>query len=106
MISYGGYFLRAHSVQQLANDAARAAIGGLDDAERLTLAQDCVRREAKAFGQFESTPLKVSMANDGKSLAVHITYDGSRDPIWAFAQLGPMPSDQVIRTGSVLLGGL
>ena len=40
IFTYGGYFLTAHTVQQLANDAARASIAGLDDTERLALARE------------------------------------------------------------------
>lgn len=106
IISYGGYFLTAHTVQQIANDAARAAVGGLDDDERTALANNCVQREVALFGQLQKASLNVSVVNDGKALAVNVLYDASHNPYWAFAQLGPMPSSQVSRTGTVLLGGL
>src|SRR3546814_15097933 len=38
LVCYGQYFLIAHSVQQIANDAARATIGGLTSDERSRLA--------------------------------------------------------------------
>ena len=47
---YGGYFLMAHSVQQLANDAARAALGGLSDSERQQLAANCLANELHTYG--------------------------------------------------------
>ncbi|GLS32839.1 TadE-like protein [Mesorhizobium albiziae] len=37
MIAYGIYFGASHSVQQIAADAARVAIAGLDETERQTL---------------------------------------------------------------------
>src|SRR3546814_1310506 len=40
LVCYGQYFLIAHSVQQIANDAARATIGGLTSDERSRLAVD------------------------------------------------------------------
>ncbi len=42
MLGYGQYFLTAHTLQQLANDAARAAIVGQTAAERVTLARASV----------------------------------------------------------------
>lgn len=37
MVVYGGWFWLAQSVQSLASESARAAIGGLDAAERASL---------------------------------------------------------------------
>ena len=39
MIAYGIYFGAVHSVQQLAADAARASVAGLDESERIWLAE-------------------------------------------------------------------
>src|SRR3546814_1825318 len=44
LVCYGQYFLIAHSVQQIANDAARATIGGLTSDERS-------RSEARRVGK-------------------------------------------------------
>ena len=39
IVVYGGWFLMAQSVQALASEGARAAVGGLDSAERESLAR-------------------------------------------------------------------
>jgi Flp pilus assembly protein TadG len=44
MLVYGQYFMLAHSVQQAANDGARAAIVGLDAADRRAVATRAVAR--------------------------------------------------------------
>jgi Flp pilus assembly protein TadG len=44
ILVYGQYFMLAHSVQQAANDGARAAITGLDAADRLAVATRAVDR--------------------------------------------------------------
>ena len=49
MLAYGQYFLLAHSVQQLANDAARATVAGVTPAERLTIAGATVTREKSSL---------------------------------------------------------
>ena len=105
IVSYGGYFLAAHGVQQIANDAARASIAGLDFEERQALAEDCVAKEAPAYPLFAKTPLSVAVAAQGDWLSVRVSFNGEHHPIWAFAMLGPMPSPQVTRSGMVLLGG-
>jgi hypothetical protein len=43
IMSFGGYFWLAHSVQQLANDSARAAVAGLNASERQQLARSTQR---------------------------------------------------------------
>jgi hypothetical protein len=50
ILVYGGYFLMSHSVQQLANDAARAAVGGMTDAERQQLAAGTLASELPTYG--------------------------------------------------------
>lgn len=49
IIAYGGYFWRAHALQQLANDAARGAIAGLTPTERASLARDSVADEIQGL---------------------------------------------------------
>src|ERR1700761_8291537 len=49
IMSYGGYFWLAHSVQQLANDGARAAVAGLDANERQQLAQAAITSELQNY---------------------------------------------------------
>src|SRR3546814_9175157 len=57
LVCYGQYFLIAHSVQQIANDAARATIGGLTRSEehtselqslmRISYAVFCLKKKKK-----------------------------------------------------------
>jgi Flp pilus assembly protein TadG len=46
MVVYGGWFWLAQSVQSLATESARAAMGGIDNTERRQLAMAYVVREA------------------------------------------------------------
>jgi Flp pilus assembly protein TadG len=48
VLVYGQYFMLAHSVQQAANDGARAAIVGLDAADRRVVATRAVGRSLQA----------------------------------------------------------
>ncbi len=44
ILAYGIYFAAAHSTAQLAADAARASVAGLNDVERANLAKASVAR--------------------------------------------------------------
>lgn len=106
MMTYGGYFLTAHTVQQLANDAARAAIAGLDDEERLSLAQQSAAASlaGQDFMRGQVSALTVTRAGD--TMAVRVTYDASEDLYWSFESLLPVPSPDISRTATIRLGGL
>lgn len=103
IISYGGYFMTVHTLQQIANDAARASIAGLDDTERLTLAQDSVNRQSAFLGSGGAPSVTVS--NDGRLIRVDVKYDASKDAYWVFGTLFYMPSPNLNRSGAVLMGG-
>ena len=101
---YGGYFWMSHSVQQLANDAARAAIPGTTAAERASLAKAVVVASAK---DAQLIPAKVStevIDRDGR-LTVAVSYDAANSFAFAVRGVTPMPSDQIRRQASVQLGG-
>ena len=60
--AYGQYFLLAHSVQQMANDAARATIAGLSQSERVTLANATVANETARLPNVTIDQVAVSVA--------------------------------------------
>jgi Flp pilus assembly protein TadG len=101
---YGGYFWMSHSIQQLANDAARAAIPGTTVGERASLAKAAVAAGAR---DVQLTLVKVStevIDRDGR-LTVAVSYDAADSFAFAVCGVTPMPSDRIRRTASVQLGG-
>jgi Flp pilus assembly protein TadG len=101
---YGGYFWMSHSVQQLANDAARAAMPGMTATERASLAKAAVSASA---ADAQLTPSKVStqvVERDGR-MTVKVTYNAAGSFAYVARGLAPMPSDQILRQASVQLGG-
>lgn len=106
IVAYGGYFWIAHSVQQLANDSARAAIAGLTDEERVELAQAWVAREIDDLGPLSREQTLVRVTRAGAALTVAVEYDAADSVFWALSGLTPMPSSTVTRTASIRLGGL
>ena len=71
ILVYGQYFLLAHSVQQAANDGARAAITGLDAADRSAVANRAVARSLTAVAGTQS--VAVSETTEAITVAVAFT---------------------------------
>ena len=109
MIAYAIYFGTAHSVQQIAADAARTAIVGMDETERQGLVTQFITANASSYTFIE--PAKVSFnvgdsALDINQLAVSISYDASNLPIWNILPPALMPSSTITRKMEIRVGGL
>ena len=105
IVAYGGYFLMAHAVQQLSNDAARATVGGLSDTERRTLAASCLASELPSYGFLNPQAAQLSITDQATVLTVQLSYDASSSPIWSLRGLVPLPSSLIVRTAAIQLGG-
>ncbi|MCM8729478.1 TadE/TadG family type IV pilus assembly protein [Hephaestia sp. GCM10023244] len=103
LVCYGQYFLIAHSVQQIANDAARAAIAGLSPDERSRLAIDAAGAAAAANPEIDAGAMQVAVSQQGAMIAVRITVDA--DARLIRFPLVPMPSPQIARNAAVLVPG-
>jgi Flp pilus assembly protein TadG len=105
IMGYGGYFWMSHSVQQLANDAARAAIPGMTVAERASLAQATVTRGVTDYAQLAPSKVTTQVIESSGRMTVRVTYNAANSFAFAARGLAPMPSDQIQRQASVQLGG-
>jgi len=105
VISYGSYFWTAHTVQQMANDAARAAVAGLTDPERAELARSTLNTDMADQPMLDPTKLSVQITRNGTSLTVAVAYDARESVFATLGQLVPMPDTRIRRTASVRLGG-
>lgn len=74
ILVYGQYFLLAHSVQQAANDGARAAIVGLDAADRSAIAVRAVDRSMHAIAGFVPATRSVAVSETGDAVTVAVAY--------------------------------
>ncbi|HVK80652.1 MAG TPA: TadE/TadG family type IV pilus assembly protein [Verrucomicrobiae bacterium] len=106
ILAYGGYFLTAHTVQQMANDAARASLAGVNDDERTLLAQQAIAESIAGQSHLHGENTLISVVRDGDLVTVRVTYDASDDIYWAFAALLPTPSPRIERAARIRLGGL
>jgi Flp pilus assembly protein TadG len=105
IVCYGSYFYMAHSLQQLANDAARSAVAGLTGSERQSLAQNTFNNEITNYSILNPALATVSYQGTQNEFQINISYNAASTPFWAAASLLPMPSTTIVRTAAVQLGG-
>lgn len=104
MLSYGQYFLLAHSAQQLANDAARATVAGMTPAERLTLAQASIARERSALPEAAAATITAAVEEAAERITVRVRIDASAMPLFRTA-IVPLPDSTIERRAVVRPGG-
>lgn len=105
MIVYGGWLWLAQSVQSLASESARAAVGGLDGTERNRIARDFINAEAARTAGIDPKWVVVAVETDASAIRVRVTYDVSRHPIMALSGLVPSPPSKIERSAVVRIGG-
>ena len=108
IIAYGVYFGAAHSVQQLAANSARAAMGGLDMNERQKLVDTYVATALEQGGLLLGDHLSVDVSsNEDRSdfVVVTVTYDATELPVWNLYQGLPLPEKTITRTSLIRAGG-
>lgn len=104
MAVYGGWFWMAHTVQSLASEGARAAIAGLDPAEREALARGFVGAQVGDLG-LQPQRASVVVESTPSIIRVNIAYDVSDHPLMALSAIVPSPPRVIHRTAVVRLGG-
>jgi Flp pilus assembly protein TadG len=102
-ITYGSYFLSAHTIQQIANDSARASIAGMDDDERKAIIQSTVDTQIAGYPFLKGKVKGVDVQRQDATVSVRVTYDGHKD-IWT-QLLVPAPSTMIVRDAVIQLGG-
>lgn len=109
MLAYGVYFGAAHALQQLAADAARTAIAGIDQTERDQLVSDFITRNAAAYMLIDPTRLQHEIGDhpsDANQYVVRLTYDATALPIWNLYPPLPLPSTTMAYGATIRRGGI
>jgi Flp pilus assembly protein TadG len=107
--AYGIYFGASHSIQQIAADAVRTTIAGLNESERQTLAADFIGHNAGGYPFIDAARLTVTARNsedDANQFMVTLRYDASNLPIWNFFPGLPMPAANIVRSSTIRIGGI
>ncbi|PXA99775.1 hypothetical protein DMC47_01555 [Nostoc sp. 3335mG] len=109
MLAYGLYFGAAHSLQQLAADAARISIAGLDRSERDAFVGIYLDRHAGDYMLIDRAHLEHTIGadpDDPTQYRVVLRYDASELPIWNLYPPLPLPSRIMTYGATIRLGGL
>ena len=109
MVAYGIYFGASHSIQQIAADAARTALSGLDQAERRTRVAAFVAHNAADYPFIDPRKLSVTAqdnAADTNQFVVAVQYDARDLPIWNLLPDLPLPGTTIARRSTIRIGGL
>ncbi|MGN6309489.1 MAG: TadE/TadG family type IV pilus assembly protein [Xanthobacteraceae bacterium] len=106
IIVFGSYLAMVHGVQQLAAEAARRSIAGLNDTERASLAAGYVSANAGFYPLIAAERLTVASATSGTNVfVVTVDYDASHSFIYALPTFVPMPSSRIERSAAIPFGG-
>lgn len=108
IISFGAYLAVVHGVQQLAAEATRAAVAGLSDSERVTLALDNINGNVGSYPMISSKRLTLTSASTdptSQNFSVTLQYDASDMFVFNLPALAPQPSPIIVRSASIQRGG-
>jgi Flp pilus assembly protein TadG len=108
-MAYGIYFGAAHSIQQLAADAARIAVAGLDPNERHDLVRGYIEDHAGTYVLIDPARLSFSAAPsaiDPDQYVVEISYDATALPVWNIYPPVPMPGKTISYRSIIRNGGV
>ncbi|WP_292586605.1 TadE family protein [Mesorhizobium sp.] len=109
MVAYGVYFGASHSVQQIAADAARTAIAGLNQTERQALVTNFIAHDVSGYPFVDPNKLTVNAQDsvaDGSQFVVSVTYDARNLPIWNLFRTLPLPGTTIQRQSTIRVGGI
>lgn len=109
MIAYGIYLGAAHSVQQLASEAARLSVAGLSETERREMALDYITTHSSGYAFVDPEKLEILVSDsvaDGTRFVVGLRYDARHLPIWNLFDGLVMPGTTIERRSTVRIGGV
>lgn len=108
IIGYGYIFSVYHGVQQIAAEAARAAVSGISAQERSRIARDFVSAHAGSYAFIDPGRVSVDTRENSGGLdtfEVRIAYDMSGSVIDQIHQLVALPQPQIARNAVIQRGG-
>ncbi len=108
MIAYAIYFGAAHSVQQLAADAARVSIAGLSNDERAEIVSAYLEANAGTYLLLDRRKLTFSVGeseSDSDQYQISVAYDASELPIWNLYPPIPLPASIITFASTIRKGG-
>jgi Flp pilus assembly protein TadG len=108
LVGYGIYLSAAHSVQQIAADAARTAIAGMNETERQKLVSDFLGRSTMNHALLDKKNFTAAVKQDPSNpnqFTVSVEYDASDLPIFALYSYA-VPDAHIRRFSTMRVGGI
>ncbi len=108
IMGYGYVFGIYHSIQQIAAEAARSSVSGLDDTERSRIARDFITAHAGSYAFIDPTKLRVRTGQTGpqmQSFEVAVAYDMSGSVYDSLSRMVSLPQPMIERRAIVQRGG-
>ena len=107
-IGFGIYLTVATAIQQVAADAARAAVAGLTAIERSQLATTYITKTTLDYPMIDPSKLKVAVASDplnSEQFTVSLEYDATNLPIFSLYSF-MIPDKHIRRFSTIRVGGI
>ncbi len=105
VVTYAGWFMAAHSLQQVANEAARASVEGLDAIERRQIVDATVAESVLHAGALDPDLVTVQTGIEGAYYRVTLVYDTTRARLFENSLI-PLPGKTIAREAIVQLPAL
>lgn len=109
MLAYGIYFAAGQALQQLAADAARTAIAGINRSERDHLVGTYLSRNAATYVLIDPSRLHHEIgesSTDPNQYVVRLRYDATDLPIWNLYPPLPLPAREMVYGATIRRGGI
>ncbi|MBO6719103.1 MAG: pilus assembly protein [Rhizobiaceae bacterium] len=109
LTAYGIYLGASHSIQQIAAEAARASIAGLDADERTSLALHYISANASHYPLIDPTRVTAQARageDDPAQFVVSVSFDARALPIWSLFPGLPLPGTRIEHRSTIRIGGL
>lgn len=106
MVGYAIYLSASASVQQMTEEAARAAVAGLSAQERQVLAENAVALSMKDRAFIDPKKVKVTVSGqDTDRYTIQVSYDAAQLPIWSLFAYALPATKSISRTSVMRVGG-
>lgn len=109
MLAYGIYFGASLSLQQLAADAARTSIAGINVSERERLVQNFLDKNAGEYLLIDPASITKSfeaVPTDPNQFLIKLSYNAQDLPIWNLYIPLPMPGKTIVHQATIRNGGI
>lgn len=108
IVTFGIHFGAANSVQQLCGDIARASVAGVNEEERISIAEAFIEANAQKYILLRRENISIEVADSPdapQQFDVRIEYDASHLPTIVWTQMFDRPPPTIRSVATVRHGG-